>query len=200
MSGCSRSIYPTFSHVWKAPGEIFHCCPESVSWKDSCQAVSCHAFTSCISIFWNSLFWGFIFTQRKVAKGRIWFYHLSSPVEKQAWIPVLVSDITTESKHTAYKMHWFINRIKLKCSDMFFHCSSHRDNHCPIYRLSGVIRQLIHKLRPNTSGQVFQEPFPHFPGTKRLIVTAVPMLCSCNQSMGDFPMFSFNSWGFLHLE
>lgn len=76
---------------------------------------------------------------------------------------------------------------------MFFHCSSHRDNHCPTYRLGGVIQQLIHKLRPTRPGQVFQEPFPHFPVTKRLTVSAVPTVCSCNQSKGDFPMFSFNS-------
>lgn len=191
MSGCSRSIYPTFSHVWKAPGEIFHCCPESVSWKDSCQAVSCHVFTSCISIFWNSLFWGFIFTQRKVAKGRIWFYHLSSPVEKQAWIPVLVSDITTESKHTAYKMHWFINRIKLKCSDMFFHCSSHRDNHCPIYRLSGVIRQLIHKLRPNTSRSGIPGTIPTLPWYQEVNCDCSPHALQLQSVYGRFSYVLF---------
>lgn len=70
------------------------------------------------SYFGTAFFEVLLSRSRKLPKDitDIVIYHL---LWKKSWICVLVSDITTESKHTAQKRHWFINRIKMKCSDMF---------------------------------------------------------------------------------
>lgn len=164
------------------------------------------------SYFGTAFFEVLLPRSRKLSKDitDIVIYHL---LWKKSWICVLVSDITTESKRTAQKRHWFINRIKMKCSDMFSTIKARETTSLPFtYLMVSFSNSFINSDWHVVAVRLYRKHFHHessFPPFQSgelwvlspQAMSAVPPSLQLHWSTGGvFYILYLNSWDFLHLE